>query len=539
MDSPAAAKTNAALEIADLTIEFGGLLAVDSLTFSVEPGACVGLVGPNGAGKSTLIQAINGFLKPSKGRVALLGRDVTGARPEQVAALGLGRTFQTSRVFPALTVLESVLIGVHRQLLAEAARDSHLAPFREMAAALLGTPGYRRRQQELVAEAERVMRLFGDRLWDRRNDQAHTLSYANRRRLDIARALAGAPKVLLLDEPTAGMNPSESLELADVLAQVRAALPETAIVMVEHKLEVVRKLADRCVVMNQGQLVIDAPPEEALADPKVAEVYLGRRSGTRDSARTPALALAEPKEAAEGVRSVAALDGANVFYGAIQALFDVTVEVKEGEVVSVLGGNASGKSTTLKTLLGLAQARQGGVRLFGEDVLGRSTAERIALGVASIPEGRRMFAEMTVADNLLIGAYARRRQASFDATEALESVYEAFPWIAERRRQLAGTLSGGEQQMVALARAWLRRPKLLFVDEPSMGLSPAMVDRVYEVLWTWKESGLPILMVEQNANRALELADKVYVLQNGRIVVQGEAAELRNDPAIKQAYLGG
>ena len=205
--SPAAP---AALALDGLTIEFGGLLAVDSMTIAIAPGSCVGLVGPNGAGKSTLLQAVNGFVKPSRGRIAILGRDVTGARPEQVAALGVGRTFQTSRVFPALSVMESVLIGVHRRLLAEARRDSLLAPFHEMTAAMLGLTGYRRRQQELEARAERVMRLFGDRLWDRRKDQAHTLSYANRRRLDIARALVGEPKVLLLDEPTAGMNPSGS-----------------------------------------------------------------------------------------------------------------------------------------------------------------------------------------------------------------------------------------------------------------------------------------------------------------------------------------
>ncbi|NKC31387.1 ABC transporter ATP-binding protein [Falsiroseomonas selenitidurans] len=233
------------------------------------------------------------------------------------------------------------------------------------------------------------------------------------------------------------------------------------------------------------------------------------------------------------------IEAIDVFYGPVQALFGVSVTVGAGEVVAVLGGNASGKSTTVKAALGLVQPRQGRILLEGQRIDGLGTHQVIARGVASIPEGRRVFAEMTVEENLRLGAYARRGDPPAALAAALEEAFGLFPRLAERRRQAAGTLSGGEQQMLAMARAWMRRPRLLCIDEPSMGLSPLFVDHVYDVLARWKAAGLTILMVEQNANMALQLADRAYVLRNGAIVVQGAAAELAGDPELRKAYLGG
>ncbi len=231
------------------------------------------------------------------------------------------------------------------------------------------------------------------------------------------------------------------------------------------------------------------------------------------------------------------LDAVDVHYGAVQALFGVSLRVQAGEVVSVLGGNASGKSTTLKSVLGLARPSSGRVLLDGREIQGLAPAEVIDLGVASVPEGRRVFPDMTVRENLLLGAYPRRHDKAAVAAD-LDEVFQAFPRLAERRGQLAGTLSGGEQQMLALGRAWLRRGRLVCIDEPSMGLSPKFVDAVYEVLFRWKASGQTILLVEQNARIALELADRAYVLQHGHVVLQGRAADLAADPAVQQAYLG-
>jgi branched-chain amino acid transport system ATP-binding protein len=231
------------------------------------------------------------------------------------------------------------------------------------------------------------------------------------------------------------------------------------------------------------------------------------------------------------------VDGIDVHYGAVQALYGVSVQVRPGEVVAVLGGNASGKSTTLKSVLGLVKPSGGRVLLEGRQIQGRPPADIIDLGLASVPEGRRVFPEMSVHENLLMGAYPRRHDKSGIAFD-LEQVFDAFPRLSERKRQAAGTLSGGEQQMLALGRAWLRRARLVCIDEPSMGLSPRYVDAVYEVLFRWKAAGQTILLVEQNARIALELADRAYVLQHGHVVLHGKAAELAADPAVQKAYLG-
>lgn len=231
------------------------------------------------------------------------------------------------------------------------------------------------------------------------------------------------------------------------------------------------------------------------------------------------------------------VDDIDVHYGPVQALFGVSLHVQAGEVVSVLGGNASGKSTTLKSVLGLVTPSSGRIVLEGRPIQGLSAPDVIDLGVASVPEGRRIFPEMSVYENLLMGAYPRRREKE-QIEKDLAEVFESFPRLAERRKQAAGTLSGGEQQMLALGRAWLRRGKLICIDEPSMGLSPKFVDMVYEVLFRWKAAGQTILLVEQNARIALELADRAYVLQHGHVILKGSATELAADPMVQKAYLG-
>ncbi len=234
------------------------------------------------------------------------------------------------------------------------------------------------------------------------------------------------------------------------------------------------------------------------------------------------------------------LDAVDVFYGPVQALHEVSIEVDRGEVVAVLGGNASGKSTTIKTVLQQVKPRSGRVRLDGQDLDHVATPDVIARGVASIPESRRLFPEMTVEENVLMGLYAQRRGTGRrEARRRLDEAIEQFPVVRERLHQVAGTLSGGEQQMVAMARALIQRPRLIVIDEPSMGLSPAYVDVVYSVLRTWKDAGTTMLIVEQSANQSLALSDRAYVLQGGRVVVHGSSDELASDPRIQSAYLGG
>jgi branched-chain amino acid transport system ATP-binding protein len=228
------------------------------------------------------------------------------------------------------------------------------------------------------------------------------------------------------------------------------------------------------------------------------------------------------------------LSDIDTYYGQIHILTDVNLEVAQGELVCLLGGNASGKSTTLKTILGIVEPRKGTVEFAGEDVTRKNTSYRIKQGMAIVPENRRLFAPMSVRENLEMGAYLLGRAAKED----FDRVYELFPLLYERRNQLAGTMSGGEQQMVAMGRALMSRPKLLLMDEPSMGLAPILVERNFEIIKQVHESGVSILVVEQNANVSLSIADRGYVLQTGRVVLSGKAADLLQHEDLRKAYLG-
>ncbi|TML03701.1 MAG: ABC transporter ATP-binding protein [Actinobacteria bacterium] len=228
------------------------------------------------------------------------------------------------------------------------------------------------------------------------------------------------------------------------------------------------------------------------------------------------------------------LSGINTFYGQIHILQGVDIDVGEGELVSLLGGNASGKSTTLKTILGLVRPRTGAVEFAGEEVTDRATSYRIARGMAIVPENRRLFGPMTVLENLEMGAYLK----GGGTKEDYERVYSLFPLLHERRGQLAATLSGGEQQMVAMGRALMSQPKLLLMDEPSMGLAPILVERSFQIIQQVHQSGVAMLIVEQNANMALSIADRGYVLSTGRLVLEGAAKELLEHEDLRKAYLG-
>jgi len=231
------------------------------------------------------------------------------------------------------------------------------------------------------------------------------------------------------------------------------------------------------------------------------------------------------------------IEGVNTFYGPVQVHFDLTLTAGQGQIVCLLGGNASGKSTTMKTILGLVKVKSGTVSFAGKDVTHASTRQRVTAGIASVPEARRVFPQMTVDENLLTGAYTRKDRAGI--AEDLDRMREHFPRLAERRRQQAGTLSGGEQQMLAFARALMSRPKLICMDEPTMGLSPKLVDQVLdEIMRINQELGVAVLFVEQQAELALSIASRGYVLATGEIVLQGTARELLDNPEIQEAYLG-
>lgn len=227
----------------------------------------------------------------------------------------------------------------------------------------------------------------------------------------------------------------------------------------------------------------------------------------------------------------------DVFYGPIQALFSVSLEVEEGEIVTLIGANGAGKSTLLRTISGLLKPRAGSIYFENEDLTRKSSIEIVKSGISHVPEGRRVFPEMTVLENLELGAYVRKDRS--ETEKDLKTVFERFPRLYERRNQLAGTLSGGEQQMLAIGRALMSRPRLLLLDEPSMGLAPILVSEIFEIIKEINARGTTILLIEQNANMALSIANRAYVIETGKIVLNGTSQEVASNPDVKKAYLGG
>ncbi|MDQ6673099.1 MAG: ATP-binding cassette domain-containing protein, partial [Chloroflexota bacterium] len=510
-----------------LTRSFGAVRAVDGISFEVRQGEVLSIIGPNGSGKTTTINLLSGLIPHEGGTIALGGKSIDRLSAEQRSELGISRTFQNGRVFANMTVADNVYVGMYVKLIHARpwGRLRHLPVLRwasllgELALALVQPSSVKREQVENRAEIDLQLARFGDRLSGRSDHPAYSLSYANRRRTEIARALASHPRLLLLDEPTAGMNQTETAEVLAQLLELKRH--RHTLVLVEHKIDLVMMLSDRVIVMDNGRIIAEGSPAEIRNDEQVIEAYLGRRRAreTRGApAATGASDLTPPQPVTTG--PLLELRGIDVFYGAAHALHEVSLHVAAGEIVSLLGGNASGKSTTMKAVLGLVKPKRGQVLLDGQPADGLSTAERVRRGVASVPEARRVFPNMTIEENLLAGAFTRsgHREIKHD----LERMFESFPRLAERRTQSAGTLSGGEQQMLAFARALMSRPRLICMDEPTMGLSPLFVERVLEMIVDINARlGVAVLMVEQNAELALSIAGRGYVLQTGSIVLEG------------------
>lgn len=481
-----------ALRVERVSKAFGGLLALADVQLSVAQGERRAVIGPNGAGKSTLFKVIAGEIRPSQGEVFLLGRKVTGQPPEWVARLGLGRTFQRSSVFPELKVWENVALA------RQAAR---------------GRGGDFRQALRREGEVNDVLEQVG--LGSRAEDPAGSLSHGEKRQLEIAMALAQIPQVLLLDEPLAGLAGAERERIGQLILELD---PQITVLMVEHDLEYALRFAHRVTVLHYGQVVAEGTPEAVREDPQVQEIYVGRGWETL------------PTSPDHGGEAVLVVRGLSAGYGAMRVLNGVSLEVRQGEVVALLGRNGMGKTTLLSALMGLLPLQGGEVRL-GKEVIGHLPAHRRAeLGLALVPQGRRMFEGLTVEEELRLAAWGSQGSWS------VERVMEVFPRLTERRKNPSRALSGGEQQMVAIARALLRNPRLLLMDEPTEGLSPLMVRQVAEVVRTLKEEGETVLLAEQNVQMALSVADRVYILEYGEIVWEGRTEDVSE--AVLHRYLG-
>ena len=483
------------LKAQHLGIQFGGLKAVDDFNMEIGESELVGLIGPNGAGKTTVFNLITGVYKPTEGSFYLCGERMNGKKTHQIVQAGIARTFQNIRLFKKMTVIENV----------KTAMQEHTTY--GMADAIFRTKKYWQQEAEITARAKELLKVV--HLSGKEDLEADNLPYGEQRRLEIARALATDMKLLLLDEPAAGMNPTETEELLEIINYIRNEF-KVSVLLIEHDMSLVMKICERIQVLDFGTTIASGTPEQIANDPHVIEAYLGKDE--------PMLEIKD----------------LHVNYGAVHALNGVSMTVKDGEIVSLIGANGAGKTTTLRTITGLEKAASGSITFDGHDLRKTEPSKIITLKLAHVPEGRHIFPQMTVEENLEMGAFTDPT----DMAKTMADVYERFPRLKERKRQLAGTLSGGEQQMLAVGRALMGKPKMILMDEPSMGLSPLLVKEIFAIIKEVNKQGITILLVEQNAKMALAISDRAYVLETGNITLSGNAQELLNDARVKKAYLG-
>jgi len=460
------------LTVQDLSIRFGGIVAVDDVSFSVEPGEVFTIVGPNGAGKSTIFNLISRFYEPSGGSLHFDGHNITGMKPEQIAQLGIARTFQNIELFEHSTVLQNLLVGRHSSRRTNFLQD------------IFFPPGTRREEIKHREHVEGVIDFFD--LQPYRDSLIAGLPYGVRKVVEIARALSSAPKVILLDEPASGLSVEETQDMAFWIEDMQKDMGLT-VLMVEHDMGLVSKVSDRVLALADGRPLALGTSEEVQNDPAVIEAYLGdpdAGSGAQNNAQT-----------------------------------------------------TTGKTTLLKTVCGVMDPTKGQVLLNGQEIQGREPDHIVKAGVSHVPEGREVFPLLSVEENLSMGAYTRTDRA--DVKRDMEMVMDYFPALSERRQQTAGTLSGGQQQMLAIGRGLMTRPSVLLLDEPSLGLSPLLVQEIFGIIQRLNsEQGVTMLLVEQNASVALKTAHHGYVLEIGRIVMAGEATKLLDSQDIQEFYLG-
>jgi ABC-type branched-subunit amino acid transport system ATPase component len=521
-DSPAPAAAangngHVILDAEDVVMRFDGIRAVDGATLSVRKGSITALIGPNGAGKTTLFNVLTGFYRPHGGSARFAGTPVLGRPPYAIARLGMVRTFQITKALAAMPVIDNMLLAGPNQ------------PGESLVGLLTRPRRARQRENQLKEHAYALLRTFD--LDQKADAYAGTLSGGQRKLLELARALMTEPIMVLLDEPMAGINPTLGRRLLEHMQELRQD-HQVTFLFVEHDMDVVMNHADEVVVMAQGAVIAEGEPEEIREDPRVIDAYLG--GGPSATPRPSAKPEKAQAPAAETVLRVSDLVAG--YTPEVDILNGVDVEVNRGEIVTIVGPNGAGKSTLMKSIFGLLRPRDGRVELHGEEITGELPHNVTRRGVSYVPQLDNVFPSLTVQENLELGMIART-QSSLE--ERIELMFGLFPRLQERPRQQAGTMSGGERQMVAMARALMPEPDLLLLDEPSAGLAPAFVDAIFEKVEEINAAGVTVLMVEQNARRALAMSDRGYVLDLGQNRFEGTGSSLLADPKVADLYLGG
>ena len=481
---------------------FGGVKALNDVSCEVQQGELFGVIGPNGAGKSTLLSLISGTQHPGSGKILFAGQQLERLPPHTIARMGIGRAHQIPRPFNRITVQQNVLVPVSTHQRGRMASN-------HQAQDILETCGLQGKASQLAA----------------------TLTLLDLKRLEVARSLALRPRLLLLDEVAAGLVGHEIDEIIQLIASVQAS--GVTIVLVEHVQAVIQQLAQRVMVLEWGSKIAEGTPEEIAKHPDVIAVYLGTHQdrpvvGQKSVSSTQQATNAQP---------LLRLEQVNMNYGKLPALREVDFEIRAGEIVAVLGANGAGKTTLTQAICGLVPIKGGKILFNDTDITRYPAYRRAQLGIALCHEGRRLFKDLTVRENIELGArYASR--PSTPLQERITRIYELFPALKAHTNTLAGKLSGGQQQMVAIARGIVAEPKILLLDELSLGLAPQIVDQLFAVLPSIRQMDVSIVLIEQNIHRSLSIADRVYILERGHISFSGTPAELEYDEILQRAYFG-
>jgi len=449
-----------------------------------------------------VLNLIGGFYRPDSGSIRLGERELAGRAAWKVARAGIARTYQTTKLFATMSIVDNVLIALRRGRLGSMAADAASRGDRDAAEALLAFVGY---HGSLSTPA-------GD------------LPHVDRRLVEIARALAMRPRVLLLDEPAAGLMRSDKDALSRLIRRI--ADLGIAVILVEHDMLLVMGISDTVIVLDAGVRIAAGSPVEVRHDPRVLKAYLG---GGEMRARPRATPWSGAHDAV--LTTVKLTAG----YGAAPVLDNVSLDVRPGEMVTIIGSNGAGKSTTMRAISGLLRPVDGAIVLDNVPINELETHQIAWRGLALVPEGRQVFPELSVFDNLVLGAHSRK---DADRDDEIAGLLERFPRLKERLTIRAGLLSGGEQQMLAIARGLMAKPRILLLDEPSLGLAPAMINELFDILAGLRDEGVTILLVDQMAALALTVADRGYVLELGKIVRSDNATGLADDPELEAAYLG-
>jgi branched-chain amino acid transport system ATP-binding protein len=489
------------LEVRHITKHFGALAAVSDLSFSMREGETLGIMGPNGAGKSTLLNLIMAVHPLSRGEIRFDGHTISNLPTSEISRRGIGRTHQIPQPFRRMTVLENVLTG-----------ELYGAVWQSMSAA----------RANALAVLERVG------LTEHAHTPAGKLGLLALKRLELARALSLRPRLLLLDEIAAGLVESEMAELKHLLVELKQA--GQTMLIIEHILSVLFDLSDRVLVLNFGQRLAEGTPAEIARHPQVIEVYLGAESAH------PAMTSAPVRQSRPERTPLLSLRNVSAGYGDFQALFDVSLDIYEGERVALIGVNGAGKTTLIRAMTRQLPLTRGEVIFRGRSLVKAQMHDMVGLGIAQCIEGRKVFTGLTVQENLELGAYAPRARAQQRATQ--DRVYSLFPILAQRRHQIAGTLSGGEQQMLAIGRALMALPEFIIFDEISLGLAPLVIEDLYQTVLEINRQGTTILLVEQNVHRSLAIAESAYLIEHGRIVLSGTSEALSQNQHIQDVYFG-